>query len=174
MSRVLHRLRGRGAPTDPEVMAVGDALALELLARGEPVTVRVRGRSMWPFLRPGDRVLLSPDAAAARLGAVVLWVDEGGAWRLHRVVARIGPWVWLKGDALPALDGRVRRKDLRAVVQQVHRKDQVVAPGGGKAVAFSLANGAARFVVKFAWREARGRVKRGVEARRRARAAAGA
>ena len=166
--KVLHRLRRAATAPEPGVSEVGDALALELLARGEPITIRVRGRSMWPFVRPGDRVVISPDLAGLKVGGVALWVDAGGGWRLHRVVARLGPWVWLKGDALPSFDGRVRRKALSGQVVSITRKGRTVAPGGGKAVLFSVANGAARFALKHAARQAKARLA----ARRKARAAA--
>jgi hypothetical protein len=151
---------------------MGDAMALELLARGESITLRVRGRSMWPFVRPGDRVVIAPDLTGLKVGGVALWVDEGGGWRLHRLVARLGPWVWLKGDALPTVDGRVRRDALRGQVVSITRKGQPVAPGGGKAVVFSVANGAARFALKHAARQAKDRLAARRKARKAAQAAA--
>jgi len=79
-------------------------LAWELLARGQTVRYRARGRSMWPGILDGDRLTLAPMGGPVKAGDVVfLPTDDFGL--AHRVVTRIGRWCCLKGDARIRPDG---------------------------------------------------------------------
>lgn len=106
------------------------ALARELLARGQSVRFVARGQSMWPAILDGDRLTLAPRAEAGkaepvRLGAVV-FVPTADFGVAHRVVARIGPWCCLKGDAAVAIDGWFRADRLVARVVAVERDGRAV------------------------------------------------
>lgn len=110
-------------------------LVRELLARGQSVRFVARGQSMWPAILDGDRLTLAPRGGAVRagtgkaepvrLGAVVFLptADFGVA---HRVVARVGPWCCLKGDAAVAIDGWFRAERLVARVVAVERDGRAV------------------------------------------------
>lgn len=80
------------------------------LSHGRSVSLRVRGRSMYPWLRDGQRVLIRPiKPQDARLGLVVLsWRSHAPSGErlsaLHRVVWLSSSSLWTKGDALPRLD----------------------------------------------------------------------
>ena len=84
-------------------------LAIAVLARRVVDVVQVRGRSMLPTLRPGDRLVVVRSRRPARVGEVVLALDPRDAGReLVKRVAGVGPdGVTLHGDN-PALstDGR--------------------------------------------------------------------
>lgn len=102
-----------------ELAGASAELALELLARGETVRVRVRGASMGPWVRDGDVVLLR--AGTPALGDVVL-LRQGDFGLVHRVVAR-GPdgRVCVAGDALPRVDGWFHADAIAAVATAVER-----------------------------------------------------
>jgi nickel-type superoxide dismutase maturation protease len=84
-------------------------LAIAVLVRRVLDVVQVRGRSMLPTLRPGDRLVVVRSTRPARVGDVVLALDPRDAGReLVKRVAGVGPdGVALHGDN-PALstDGR--------------------------------------------------------------------
>jgi nickel-type superoxide dismutase maturation protease len=84
-------------------------LAIAVLVRRVLDVVQVRGRSMLPTLRPGDRLVVVRSTRPARVGDVVLALDPRDAGReLVKRVAGVGPdGVTLHGDN-PALstDGR--------------------------------------------------------------------
>jgi len=89
----------------PDLVAL---LACDLLAAGASPEVPVRGNSMRPMLRDGDRVRLAPlTRAGAQLGDVVLRVGPSGPI-IHRVVgwwpSRDGWRLLTKGDGARRLD----------------------------------------------------------------------
>lgn len=71
-----------------------------LVAHGRSVTLQVKGNSMNPFIVHGrDQVVLSSfDGSDLRPGAVVLARDTQGRFVLHRIVARRGDHLLLRGD----------------------------------------------------------------------------
>lgn len=113
------------SPGEAEAAA---ALARAQLDRGQPVRLIARGRSMWPAILDGDRLTLTPDAGPPPLGAVVL-VPVGDFGLTHRVVARVGSWCCLKGDAAVAVDGWFRADALGVRVTAVTRDGRAVSLG---------------------------------------------
>lgn len=81
---------------------------------------------MRPWVRDGDVLLLAPDAELADIGHLVL-VPVGDFGNVHRVVARWGERVWVKGDALPWPDGGFDRRTLPARVVAIERDGHLVA-----------------------------------------------
>lgn len=72
-----------------------------LIAEGRKVTFMVKGNSMNPFLRNGrDLIVLGPFTEADLLpGAAVLARETGsGRYVFHRIIARDGKQLTLKGD----------------------------------------------------------------------------
>ena len=92
----------------PDLLA---PLVRELLADGASPEIPVRGNSMRPILRDGDRVRLVPvTRAGLRLGDIVLRAESSGPI-IHRVVgwwpSRKGWRVLTKGDGARRLDSPV-------------------------------------------------------------------
>lgn len=102
---------------------VTKAMALELLARGLPFQFIARGASMRPFVRDGDVLIVAPEAERAQVGDLV-FIPQG-SFTIHRVIARIGERVWVKGDALPRADGVFLRSELLGLVVCQSRADRL-------------------------------------------------
>jgi hypothetical protein len=97
----------------PEFLAI---LLRDLTAEGKPVEIPVRGSSMRPWLRDGDRVRLVPmTAEEMRVGDVVVRVNTAGPV-IHRFVgrwpSRQGWRLLTKGDGAPRLDPPARVDEL--------------------------------------------------------------
>lgn len=92
-----------------------------------PIRFQPQGRSMHPFLRPGDQVtvrLLAEEAGRRyRPGDCVVFRDRWERWLIHRVIGRgPGPEEFMtKGDALPRPDGPVRKERLAGRVVSLER-----------------------------------------------------
>lgn len=133
-------------------------LALELLAKGQSVRFVARGHSMRPFVRDGDQVEVSP-GVRPRVGDLVL-LRQGDFGVVHRVVARFGRRLLIKGDNLPRADGWFTGDDLLGVVVAVRHGDRRVPSRRLLAVGWSAAMAAKRTLVAQValrgWRRARG------------------
>jgi signal peptidase I len=97
----------------PELLAI---LLRDLTAEGKPVEIPVRGSSMRPWLRDGDRVRLVPmTVEEMRVGDVVVRVNTAGPV-IHRFVgrwpSRQGWRLLTKGDGASRLDPPVRADEL--------------------------------------------------------------
>jgi len=115
----------------PDLLA---SLLCDLGAEGRSAEIPVRGNSMRPMLRDGDRVRLAPVTdAGVRLGDVVLRVEPAGPI-IHRVVGRWpsqdGWRILTKGDGARRLDpplppgGLVGRVIARVRGSHVQRLDR--------------------------------------------------
>ncbi len=124
-----------------------------------PIEFRPGGRSMHPFIRPGDRVTFLPLPAEKRReirpGECVVFLDEAKRWVVHRVIAPgPGPENFLiKGDALARADrpaegtaiaGRVTAVE-RAGSGKTYRLDLPLPRLLGRLIAFLSRGEAALF-----------------------------
>jgi len=106
----MSRAAGRAAQGRMTELSLLSRETWELLLkrpRTGPVRLEGAGRSMWPFVRQGDAVLVEPGTPArVRVGDVVL-ADLGRerGLALHRVVATDSQAVLLKGDGNARADG---------------------------------------------------------------------
>ena len=67
-------------------------LAREVLRRGQRFQFQAYDQSMWPFIRPGDRLLIEPlRSKQPRVGEVVLYQTFHGNLIAHRVVSVLPP-----------------------------------------------------------------------------------
>lgn len=97
----------------------------QFLDKGHTATIRVRGRSMRPFLQDGrDKVVLAPCTAAVEIGDVVLAETSPAHFVLHRVVAKDGDRLTLKGDGNVWGTERCSIKDVVGVATAFIRKEK--------------------------------------------------
>lgn len=98
-------------------------LVLEMVGRGYDLRVRVRGLSMWPFIKDGDVVRVSPvDDQGLQLGEVAALVHPAtGKLVLHRVVGRCRDGLIIKADRAETPDGVFAPGDVAGRVRCVER-----------------------------------------------------
>ena len=96
----------------------------------------VRGDSMRPLFRPGDRIVFIPCLIEElRRGDVIIFVPDGQRERVvHRVVSTGPGGVRTRGDANPSRDpGEVRQASLVGRAVAAERGGRVVPVAGGLA-----------------------------------------
>jgi hypothetical protein len=116
---------------EEEITIAADA-AEALLSAGRNITVTAGGYSMWPAIRPGDAVVISPcDGGAAAAGQVVALRRDGG-FVLHRVTGVITAGgrklIRTQGDAVTRADEPAGPETIAGVVLSVSRSGRQLAP----------------------------------------------
>ncbi|WP_051960213.1 S24/S26 family peptidase [Sphingobacterium sp. ML3W] len=102
-----------------ESMTISNALYFEevqrLLEEGKEVCIRVKGNSMLPFIKSGDRVLLvAYQGEPLPKGANILAKHEGN-YIFHRYVGKKGDKYLLAGDGNLVLHEYIAEKDILAL-----------------------------------------------------------
>lgn len=98
----------------------------EYLREGKDVTIRVKGNSMRPFLREGDKVLLMPSEGVTLSKGMIVLAKTQEAWVLHRVVQLNQQTVCLAGDANLAVHELIDYEDILAIVKSSYRGYNIV------------------------------------------------
>lgn len=99
---------------------------LAYVGQGKQVTIRVKGNSMWPFLKDGDSVLLKQfELKELSIGAIVL-VKMNDQMLLHRVVKYDKVTIWLAGDNNLVVRELVNYADVVATVIGLYRGEVAV------------------------------------------------
>ena len=94
-----------------------------LLDEGKQVRIPVKGKSMRPFLRNGDTVLLAHVSnRSIRWGAIVLARTSDYGIVLHRVVYKNNDKLWLAGDAHSRQREQTTVDDVLAIMVAAYRK----------------------------------------------------
>ena len=106
-----------------EQARLATVLAVTRLRAGRSTVLRVSGRSMYPFLVPGQRVLLEPTGACSLRRGDLVAFERGGRVVLHRVlgVNEATGRVTEKGD-------NVRQANILEACQVIGRASAVLAP----------------------------------------------
>jgi signal peptidase I len=103
----------------------------DLLAEGKTaVPVPVKGVSMRPFLRDGDRVFLDLPGDRVRPGDIVLYTRPNGQYVLHRIyrVNKNGSF-WIIGDSQLTPEPIIGMSCVHAKVSFVIAGDKMIKPG---------------------------------------------
>jgi hypothetical protein len=101
------------------------AAFLEAISRNGSCTIRVEGRSMWPFIKSGDLVTIVPCKKMPVIGSAVA-VFNHDQCIVHRVVKRrehpgaIGE-VWICGDSSPGFHVRIPPDEIVGIVSSLER-----------------------------------------------------
>lgn len=102
----------------------------ELLQTVEVLPLRISGNSMTPFLVHGrDTVYLSRIDRELKVGDIVLYQRDNGAYILHRICRLEGDCYCMVGDAQTVLEHGIRRDQIFAVVCWAMRKGRRQEPG---------------------------------------------
>lgn len=119
------------------VLCLPNGGQLELLRatieRGASLRTRVRGWSMYPFIRDLDVVVISPPGPApVRVGQVIAFAYHGSSrMAVHRVVTRDhGGWL-VRGDNCDQPDGIVAFDAIVGYVVSVERQGKKIRLGMG-------------------------------------------
>src|SRR5262245_26290531 len=131
----------------------------ERIDTGEPTWLPVRGRSMWPLLAKGSRILVAP-ASRVRFGDLLAYECEGTVV-CHRVIGRRGALLMTRADHRGAGPEHVRPAQVLGVVTTLEREGAVIDLTGparrAQATvkgALSLAGAALASARRRAWRRA--------------------
>lgn len=101
-----------------------------LLETVEELPLRVSGNSMSPFLvHDRDTVYLTRPKGPPRVGDMVLYRRESGAYILHRVCRVEGERFCAVGDAQTEIERGLAAEQIIAVVCRAVRKGRRQAPG---------------------------------------------
>jgi hypothetical protein len=128
------------------------------LASGANARFEADGRSMLPFVRPGDvlRVRRLADEEPAVGDVVAVQGMPGGGLLVHRVVRYRGDRALIRGDNTTHANGEFSRADILGIVTRVERRGREAWFGAGRwgrlvawAVRTGLVNRANRACLKF-------------------------
>jgi len=99
-------------------------IIISILRNGYSLKMRVKGTSMFPFIKENDLLtILPPEKAFARLGTIVCFINPiNRSITIHRVIDCNKDYYITKGDNCHAEDGRVIRTDILGIVTRVERK----------------------------------------------------
>ena len=101
-----------------------------LLEQGETLPVPIVGSSMAPFLvHLRDTVWVAAPVRPLKVGDIVLYQRDSGAYILHRICAVEGDRFTLIGDAHTVREPGIRRDQIFGVVVSAQRKGKEQAPG---------------------------------------------
>lgn len=114
-------------------------LLTAILEKGKEFRFRARGSSMWPFLKSGDLITVSPlTAKRPGLGDVVVFLrPSSGRPVVHRIVGKKDGSYLIKGDNTAEYDGLMEEKDILGRITLVER--------GERRISYSL--GPTRFLI---------------------------
>jgi signal peptidase I len=138
------------------------ALIEPLLSEGVAATFRVHGSSMYPIIREGDIVTVTPRSDDIRPGNVVaLKHPINGSLLLHRVIARNAGCFLISGDNTVGPDGYMPMSAILGIVMRVQRNGRHIWFGHGPEQTLITFLARWRLIRSYnVWRGILGRIKR--------------
>lgn len=119
-----------------EDMAIAAEAAESMLGAGKNITVTAGGYSMWPAVRPGDRVVIGPWSSGLAAAGRIVALRRDGGFVLHRITDVITSGgsepVVTCGDAAVSADDAAGRIMIRTRGDASVRADE---PSGPEAIA---------------------------------------
>ena len=104
-----------------------------VVSRGSLFTLQAKGFSMFPFIRDGDEVTISPlHGASLRVADVVAFIHPAiKRVFIHRVVGKKGDSYIIKGDNSLEMDGPVPTANILGLVKRLDRDHKRITLGLG-------------------------------------------
>ena len=104
----------------------------DTLSQALSLRVPTRGRSMYPYIQPGDILLIeSANAANINIGDIALFCLPSGTFVVHRVIKKNSSGSLLtNGDSLRLADEPVAEEQVFGRVIQIERKGRVINLSG--------------------------------------------
>ena len=107
------------------------AAATSLLTEGKEIVITAGGYSMWPAIKPGDRIIISPPDPEKPLktGRVVALRRDGG-FVVHRITAiqkgKLSTFIKTQGDTSMIPDPWSTEKDVAGQAREIIRGDKTL------------------------------------------------
>jgi energy-coupling factor transporter ATP-binding protein EcfA2 len=116
-----------------EDMALAAGAATLTLDEGKSITVTARGYSMWPAVRPGDRVLIGPCGPCGAAAGQIVALRRDGGFVIHRVTEVITAdggraMTVTRGDAVMRADEPAGPGMIAGTVLSVTRSGRQLSP----------------------------------------------
>ena len=107
------------------------AAASSILAEGKEIVITAGGYSMWPAIKPGDRIVLSPpDPEKPLKTGMVAALRRDGGFVVHRVTAiqrgKLSTFYKTQGDTSIIPDPWTTEKDVAGQVREIIRGDKTL------------------------------------------------
>lgn len=87
-------------------------IASSIINSGSDISFVARGRSMSPYIKDGDKIIIAPPRGNPCIGDVVLCTSTEGNLLLHRVIGKTAGGVFTKGDAWLTGDSPIPYKNI--------------------------------------------------------------
>jgi signal peptidase I len=111
--------------------AVATTAASSMLTEGKEIVITTGGYSMWPAIKPGDRIIISPPDPdkPVKVGSVVALRRDGG-FVVHRVTAiqagKLTTFIKTQGDASIIPDPWSTEKDVAGQARKIIRGNKTL------------------------------------------------
>ncbi len=96
------------------------SVVAQLLTEGRTIEIQASGYSMFPLLRPGDKLQVHPRVESIKSGDIIVF-DRGDVFVAHRLLEVQGDVVLCKGDGFAFYDSPI---SLRQVVGKVSHRSR--------------------------------------------------
>jgi hypothetical protein len=97
-------------------------LLIEKLNQGLEIKITAFGKSMLPFIKPNDILILKKQKP--KIGDVILFKNQNGDIFIHRCLWINQDGYYTKGDNLVRFDDFVAKQDVLAVVVEIFRSNR--------------------------------------------------
>lgn len=97
-------------------------LAETILQQGNCIRFRAEGRSMWPSIRSGDIIKVSPDTDDITVGDIILYRSRENTAVVHRVVKRDSRNILTRGDSSLDLDMPIINEQVLGKVVEIEKR----------------------------------------------------
>ena len=101
----------------------------QMLQQGKEVEIAVKGQSMRPFLKHGEKVIVAPltHHTLLKRGMIILARTADGTVMMHRIFRISGEQIVMKGDGNLYQTEYIKTNHILGIVSSVYRKGREVS-----------------------------------------------